>query len=79
MIQVSTSDNTDAPDAVVQLTLSSAEAHQLRTVVPWLLRALADRPTIPARQLERRRKATVALEALRRALSSQAQRAEEAA
>ena len=78
MIQVTTSENTDAAYPAVQLTLSSAEAHQLRTTVPWLLRALADRPTTPPRQLERRRKAAAALEALQRALAVQAQQVEEA-
>jgi hypothetical protein len=78
MSQVTTSENTDAALGAVQLTLSSAEAQQLRITVPWLLRALADRPTTPARQLERRRKASAALEALMRALSSQTAPAEEA-
>ena len=77
MIQVTTSENTDAPYTAVQLTLSSAEAQQLRTTLPWLLRALADRPTTPAGQRERRRKASAALEALLRALSSQAQPVED--
>lgn len=76
MIQVTASEHTDAPTAV-QFTLSWAEAEQLRVMLPWLLRALAERPTTPASQRERRRNASAALERLLTALSGQVQQAEE--
>ena len=77
MIQVATSGHTDAPRTDVQLTLSGAEAEQLRTTLPWLLRALAERPTTPASQRERRRNASAALAGLLTALSGQVQQAEQ--
>ena len=52
----------------VQLTMSLSEAQDLRTVLPWLLHALAERPTRP-RLMERRRMAREALERLQSALS----------
>ena len=75
MIQVTASGRTDAPTAV-QFTLSRAEAEQLRVMLPWLLRALAERPTTPASQRERRRNASAALERLLTALSGQVQQVE---
>jgi hypothetical protein len=66
-----TPDNTDAQHTEVQLTLSWADAERLREAVPWVLHALADRPTAPPRMRERRRKAYAALESLLSALSAQ--------
>ena len=77
MNQVTTSEHTDAPRTAVQLTLSWAEAEQLRTTLPWLLRALAERPTTPASQRERRRNASAVLERLLTALTGQVQQAGE--
>ena len=77
MTQVTTSERTDAPHVDVHLTLSWAEVQELRTTLPWLLRALAERPTTPASQRERRRNASAALERLMTALSRQVQQAEE--
>jgi hypothetical protein len=74
---VTAPDNTDAQHAEIQLTLSWADAERLRLTVPWLLRALADRPTAPPRQRERRRKASTALESLLTALSAQLRPAEQ--
>jgi hypothetical protein len=54
----------------IQLTLSWPEAEHLRVALPWLLRALDDRPTLSPRQRERRREAHTALECLLSALSS---------
>ena len=48
----------------VQLTLSRSEADELRDTLPWLLRALADRPETPPRYRERRQKAHALLERL---------------
>jgi hypothetical protein len=79
MSLVTTSDNTDAQHTDIQLILSWPEAERLRVTLPWLLRALADRPTAPPQQRERRRKAHTALEGLLTALSSQLQRAKEGA
>jgi hypothetical protein len=64
-------DNTDVHPAEIQLTLSWADAERLRLTVPWVLRALADRPTALARVRERRRTAYTALESLLSALSAQ--------
>lgn len=77
MIHVTASEHTDARPTAVQFTLSWAEAEQLRVMLPWLLRALAERPTTPASQRERRRNASAALERLLTALSDQVQQAEE--
>ena len=72
-----TPDDADVQPTEVQLTLSWADAERLRTTVPWLLRALADRPTTPPRMRERRRKASTALESLLNALSAQPRPAEQ--
>ena len=72
-----------APDTIaaehgeVQLTLSGADAERLRITVPWLLRALADRPSANPRMRERRRKASTALEGLLTALYAQVGPAEQ--
>jgi hypothetical protein len=66
-------EHTDAQSTQVQLTLTWPEAEHLRITLPWVLRALADRPTLSPRQLERRRKAHSALDHL----LSQLQQAEE--
>jgi hypothetical protein len=63
-------DNADVQHAEIQVTLSWADAERLRMTVPWVLRALADRPTTPPRMRERRRKAYTALESLLDALSA---------
>jgi hypothetical protein len=63
-------DNSDVQHAEIQVTLSWADAERLRITVPWVLRALADRPEAPARMRERRRKAHTALESLLTALSA---------
>ncbi len=68
---VTAPDNTDVQHTDIQLTLSWADAERLRMTVPWLLRALADRPTAPPRMRERRRKAYTALESVLSALSDQ--------
>jgi hypothetical protein len=67
----------DTQQADVQLTLSRPDADLLRTIVPWLLRGLADRPTAPLRQRERRGQARAALERLLAGLSSQLPPADE--
>ena len=67
---VTAPDNTDVQHAEIQVTLSWADAERLRMTVPWVLRALADRPTTPPRMRERRRKAHTALESLLTALSA---------
>lgn len=72
-----TSETTEAVPATVQLTLTWAEAEQLRTTLPWLLRALAERPTTPASQRTRRRKASAALERLLTALIGEVQQTAE--
>jgi hypothetical protein len=59
----------------IQLTLGLSEAQDLRVVLPWLLHALAERPTQP-KLTERRRQAREALERLLRALSTQLDKAE---
>jgi hypothetical protein len=74
---VTAPDNTDVQHTDIQLTLSWADAERLRTTVPWLLRALADRPTTPPRMRERRLKAYTALESLLTALSAQLRPAEQ--
>ena len=66
---VTAPDTTDVQHAEIQVTLSWADAERLRMTVPWVLRALADRPEAPARMRERRRKAYAALEGLLTALS----------
>jgi len=77
MTHVTASENTDAQHADVQLTLSWEEAEHLRMTLPWLLQALADRPTAPPRQRERRRKTYTMLERLQSILSNQMQQAEQ--
>jgi hypothetical protein len=77
MNQVIASDDTGAQQSDVQLTLSESEAEQLRLTLPWLLRALADRPTATAVQRDRRRRAHAALERLLSALSNQLQPVEQ--
>jgi len=48
----------------VHLTLSKSEAEELRDTLPWLLRALAERPETPQRSRLRRQKAHALLERL---------------
>jgi hypothetical protein len=55
--------------------LGLSEAQDLRVVLPWLLHALAERPTQP-KLTERRRKAREALESLLSALATQLDKAE---
>jgi len=77
MTLVTAPDNTEGQHPDLQLTLSWQEAEQLRITLPWLLQALADRPTAPPRQRERRRKTRTILERLQIILSSQLQQAEQ--
>jgi hypothetical protein len=77
MTLLTTSEKTDTQHTDIQLTLSWPEAERLRITLPWLLRALADRPTTAPQQRERRHKAHAALEHLLSALSRQLQEAEE--
>jgi hypothetical protein len=77
MTHVTASENTDAQHSDVQLTLSWQEAEHLRITLPWLLHALADRPTAPPPQRERRRKTHAILERLQIILSNQMQQAEQ--
>jgi hypothetical protein len=65
------SEQTDARDVRIQLTLTWPEAERLRITLPWLLRALEDRDTLPPRHRERRRKAHAALEHLLNSVSTQ--------
>ena len=60
----------------VQVTLSWPDAVRLRMTLPWLLRALEDRPTVSPRHRERRRTAHEALEPLLGALSGQLEQPE---
>jgi hypothetical protein len=53
-----------ASETQVQLTLSRSEAGELRDMLPWLLRALADRPETPQRHRVLRQKAHALLERL---------------
>ena len=76
MSVVTTPENTDSQHANVQLTLTYPEAERLRSALPWLLRALADRPEMTPRMRERRHMAHVALERLLSALSDQGRTAE---
>ena len=78
MTVLSTSDNTDAQRqrTDIQLTLSVPEAERLRIALPWLVRALADKPNSPPRLQERREHARTALESLLAALTHQLQEAE---
>ena len=76
MVPVTTSEDMDAQHTDVQLTLSGSEAERLRVTLPWMLHALADRPTTPPHQHERRRTAHAALERLLTVLSSQLQQAD---
>jgi hypothetical protein len=64
-----------ADQADIQLVLGLSEAQDLRVVLPWLLHALADRPTQP-RLTERRRKARESLEKLLSAVTTQLDKAE---
>ena len=73
MTLVPTSENSDLQHSDIQLTLSRPQAEQLGVTLPWLLRALAERPTTPPQQRERRRKAYMSLEGLLSALSTQLQ------
>ena len=76
MVPVTTSEDMNAQHTYVQLTLNWSEAERLRVTLPWMLHALADRPTTPPHQRERRRKAHAALERLLTVLSSQLQQAD---
>ena len=71
------SDNTDARDSDVHLTLSRSDAERLHVLLPGLLRALADRPTATPRQRELRRDVSTILERLQTGLASQFPKAEE--
>jgi hypothetical protein len=51
-----------------QVILGESDVQQLRETLPWLLRALANRPETPARYRERREKAHTLLERLLEAL-----------
>jgi hypothetical protein len=73
MALVTPSDNTDTQHTDIQFTLSWSDAQRLRTTLPWLMQALADRPTLAARQRERRQQTRSALESLLSALSGQSQ------
>jgi hypothetical protein len=53
-----------ASETQVQLTFSKSEAEELRDTLPWLLRALADRPETPPRHRVRRQTAHALLEHL---------------
>jgi hypothetical protein len=53
-----------ASENQVHLTLSTSEADELRTTLPWLLRALADRPEAQPRHRARRQQAHALLERL---------------
>jgi len=53
-----------ASETQVHLTLSRAEAEELREMLPWLLRALVERPETPPRYRVRRQKAHALLERL---------------
>lgn len=77
MTLITASENSGAQHSDVQITLSWHEAEHLRTALPWLLHALADRPTVPPRQRERRRKAQTILERLQTLLSNQPPHVEE--
>lgn len=57
-----------ASESQVQLTLSAADAEQLRETLPWLLRALTDRPETPPRHRLRRQHAHALLVRLLNAL-----------
>ena len=74
---VTTPEETEAQHSEIQLTLSWADAERLRMTVPWVLHALAERPTTPPRVRERRRKAYTALQSLMTALSAQLRPAEQ--
>jgi hypothetical protein len=76
MSLVTTPEDTTSQHANVQLTLTWPEAERLRIAVPWLLRALADRPELTPRLRERRHKAHMALEHLLSVLSDQGRTAE---
>jgi hypothetical protein len=65
-----------ASEPQVQLTLSRSEAKELRNTLPWLLRALADRPETPPRYRERRQKAHALLERLLNVLPPEVTHAE---
>lgn len=67
--------DTAVQQADINLTLGLSEAQDLRVVLPWLLHALAERPTQP-KLTERRRKAREVLERLLSALSTQLDKAE---
>ena len=77
MTLLTTSENINTLHTDIQLTLSLPEAERLRITLPWLLHALADRPTTAPQQRERRHKAHAALEYLLSALSSHLQQVEE--
>lgn len=76
MSLITGSETMDSHYADIQLTLSWSEARRLRTTLPWLLRALADRPDVSPRLRERRRKAYSALDSLLNSVSSQLQQVE---
>jgi hypothetical protein len=57
-------DTAVASETQVQLTLSRSETEELRHTLPWLVRALADRPETPPRHRVRRQRARALLERL---------------
>lgn len=59
-------DGAMAPDAlqVVEFALPVREVQQLRAVLPWLVRALDERPNLSARQRQRRQVTREALSTL---------------
>ena len=77
MTLLTSSENTDAPNTDIVLTLSRPDAERLRVMLPGLLRALADRPSATPRQRDWRRKVSAILERLQTVLASQFPEAEE--
>ena len=65
-----------ASETQLQLTLSTSEAEELRDTLPWLLRALANRPETLPRYRERRQKAHALLERLLNVLPREVERAD---
>jgi hypothetical protein len=49
---------------IIQLTLPLSEVQQLRSVLPWLVQALDERPNLTAKQRQRRRLTRQALSTL---------------
>jgi hypothetical protein len=69
---VTTSEDTDGTDeSQIQVSLGQSQVEELRETLPWLLRALADRPETPPRYRARRKKAHTLLQGLLDALPPQ--------